>query len=278
MQPIVSVEWLRQHLGEPDIQPLFVMGLKKTKEELAAQETAVQIPGSNWFDLKTTFLDTSAALPNTVPSAEDFQRNCQELGINKDTLVVLYDDNGVYSSPRAWWLFRLMGHDKVVVLNGGLPAWQEAGGPTVAFHQPTVKKGDFIATLQKDRIQYTDTILQNMEDQEMQVLDARSRGRFDGTEPEPREGMSSGHIPGSKSLPFTDVIQGGKFKSYEELKTIFRELELDDKPLVFSCGSGITACIDLLAAEQVLDQPKSVYDGSWTEWASTEGLPIAKNT
>jgi thiosulfate/3-mercaptopyruvate sulfurtransferase len=170
-----------------------------------------------------------------------------------------------------------MGHKKVMVLNGGLPAWQAAGGATEAFQENPAQAGTFTAQLQLDQIQYTDAMLENTKQARAQVLDARSAGRFVGTEPEPRAGLSSGHIPGSKSLPFTKVLKDGKFKSKEELQEIFKALELDEKPLVFSCGSGITACISLLAAEQVLDHPKSVYDGSWTEWATTEGLPIEKD-
>lgn len=276
MQPIVSAEWLHQHLDDPTIRPLFVMGLKKTQKDLAEQDNPLQIPGSVWFDLKQTFKDPASPLPNTVPNAEDFQNNCRSLGINQDSTVVLYDANGVYSSPRAWWLFRVMGHKKVVVLNGGLPAWIEAGYTTEKFLPAQVESGNFIAEFQMDRIQFTNAMLENIDTQRFQVLDARSAGRFEGTAPEPRAGMSSGHIPGSKSLPFTKVLRDGKFKPEAELRALFTGLELDEKPLIFSCGSGITACINLLAAEQVLEYPKSVYDGSWTEWASTEGLPIEK--
>lgn len=276
MQSIVSTDWLKEQLGAADIIPLFVMGLKKSQTELAQSPQALQIPGSRWFDLKTTFKDPASSLPNTIPTAADFQQNCRALGINQDSTIVLYDANGVYSSPRAWWLFRVMGHEKVVVLNGGLPAWLAAEGATEPFRENAVKKGDFTAELQIDQIRYTDAILENIEQQKAQVLDARSGGRFAGSEPEPRAGLSSGHIPGSQSLPFTKLLNNGQFKSDEALKQVFGQLELDERPLIFSCGSGITACISLLAAEQVLDHPKSVYDGSWTEWASTEGLPIKK--
>lgn len=274
MQAIVSTDWLQEQLDDSQIILLFVMGLKKSPSALA--EANVQIPGSRWFDLNTTFKDPASSLPNTLPNPEDFQKNCQELGINQDSTIVLYDASGIYASPRAWWLFRVMGHKKVVVLNGGLPAWLDAGGATEAFRKNPAEKGDFVAKLQIDQVQYTDAMLENTKQQQTQVLDARSAGRFAGTEPEPRAGLSSGHIPGSKSLPFTKVLKGGKFKPTEELKQIFKDLQLDERPLVFSCGSGITACISLLAAEQVLENPKSVYDGSWTEWATTEGLPIAK--
>lgn len=275
MQSIVSTDWLQEHINDPKVILLFVMGLKKSQADLA--EANVQIPGSRWFDLKTTFQDPASSLPNTVPDPADFEKKVQALGVNSDSTVILYDANGIYASPRAWWLFRVMDHKKVMVLNGGLPAWQAAGGATEAFQENPAQAGTFTAQLQLDQIQYTDAMLENTKQARAQVLDARSAGRFVGTEPEPRAGLSSGHIPGSKSLPFTKVLKDGKFKSKEELQEIFKALELDEKPLVFSCGSGITACISLLAAEQVLDHPKSVYDGSWTEWATTEGLPIEKD-
>lgn len=275
MQSIVSTDWLKAHINDPRVIILFVMGLKKDKTDLA--EANVQIPGSRWFDLKTTFKDAASSLPNTVPDPADFEKKVQALGINSDSTIILYDASGVYASPRAWWLFRVMGHQKAMVLNGGLPAWLEDGGAKEAFQENPAPKGNFIAQFQLDKIKYTDTILENTEAQRAQVLDARSAGRFAGTEPEPRAGLSSGHIPGSQSLPFTKVLNEGKLKPTEELKGIFQELKLDERPLIFSCGSGITACISLLAAEQVLDHPKSVYDGSWTEWATTEGLPIEKD-
>lgn len=274
METLVSSSWLHEHLDDPHLVLLFVLGLKNSQADLVKKN--VQIPGSQWFDLKTTFRNPESKLPNTIPDPKDFQKNCRALGINQNSHVVLYDADGIYASPRAWWLFRLMGHQRVSVLNGGLPAWLKAGGPTEAFQKNKIKSGDFTARWQVDQIQYTNGVLENIDKQMAQVIDARSAGRFAGTEPEPRAGLSSGHIPGSKSLPYTSVLKEGSFKSKEELQQLFKELAIDGRPLVFSCGSGITACISLLAAEQVLENPKAVYDGSWTEWATTEGLPIAK--
>lgn len=277
MQSIVSTEWLQQNLNDPDLVILYVMGLKKKQQALQAQADAVQIPESRFFDLKQDFQRTGSELPNTIPTPEQFTAACQELGIKQDSKIVLYDSSGIYASPRAWYLFKVMGHQDVAVLNGGLPAWQAAHLPVESFQKHIFSKGNFQAQFQADQFQDTAAIQANIETQNRAVIDARSEGRFQGTAPEPRAGLSSGHIPGSYNIPFTEVLEDGRYKSTEELNIIFNQLSLQQDKLTFSCGSGITACIVLLAAEQVLkDLPKAVYDGSWTEWASTEGLPINK--
>lgn len=277
MQSIVSTEWLQQHLNDPDLIVLYVMGLKKKQQALQEQADAVQIPGSRFFDLKQDFQRPGSELPNTIPTPAQFTAACQALGIKKNSKIVLYDSSGVYASPRAWYLFKVMGHSKVAVLNGGLPAWQAAKLPVESFQKHTFTDGDFQANFQADQFQDTKAMQANIASQDRAVIDARSEGRFQGTAPEPRAGLSSGHIPGSYNIPFTEVLENGHYKPSAELSAIFNQLDLQQDKLTFSCGSGITACIVLLAAEQALgDLPKAVYDGSWTEWASTEGLPINK--
>lgn len=277
MQAIVSTNWLQENLNDPDLVILYVMGLKKKQAELAADPTAVQIPSTRFFDLKQDFQRSGSALPNTIPTPEQFTTACQELGIQKKSKIVLYDGSGIYASPRAWWLFKVMGHADVAVLNGGLPAWQAAKLTTEAFQKNTFPKGDFEANFQAAQFQDTAAMQANITSQNRAVIDARSEGRFQGTAPEPRAGLSSGHIPGSYNIPFTAVLENGRYKSPAALSRIFEELDLQQDQLTFTCGSGITACIVLLAAEEVLgEMPKAVYDGSWTEWASTEGLPIHK--
>lgn len=277
MQTLVSTQWLQNKLNDPDLVLLYVMGLKQTQTDLAHDPAAVQIPESRFFDLNQDFQRPDTDFPNTMPTPEQFTAACQELGIQKNSKIVLYDGSGIYASPRAWWLFKVMGHTDVAVLNGGLPAWKAAGLPTEAFQKHTFPKGDFEADFQVDQFRDTAAIKANISSQEAAVIDARSYGRFQGTEPEPRAGLSSGHIPGSYNIPFTEVLENGQYKSPEALAAVFKDLDLTQDQLTFTCGSGITACIVLLAAEQVLgDLPKAVYDGSWTEWASTEGLPIVK--
>jgi thiosulfate/3-mercaptopyruvate sulfurtransferase len=165
----------------------------------------------------------------------------------------------------------------VAVLDGGLPAWVKAKLKTVSTHATASHLGDFKASFNEKNLKSYAEILQNIDSQNFQVIDARSKGRFDGTAPEPREGMSSGHIPNSCNLPFEAVLEHGFMKSKQELEKLFTRLNITDEPIIFSCGSGLTACIILLAAEIALPNEKAVFDGSWTEWASTAHSPIAKS-
>ena len=169
----------------------------------------------------------------------------------------------------------MMGHREVAVLDGGLPAWKEAGLDCEAFAQKQeFPKGDFVANFQKGNIKNAEEILQNIAEKSALVLDARSSGRFMGTAPEPRANLRGGHIPNSKSLPFTEVLSEGKFLPKEKIRTIFEKLNPNNQALIFTCGSGLTACITLLANELVADNEKSVYDGSWSEWGAGEEYPV----
>ncbi len=261
--PIVSADWLHQHLDDPDIIIL---------EARLDQKPNLQIKGARLFDIKNNFSDTSNPLPNTFPSAMQFTSECQKLGINQNSTIVVYDTLGIYSSPRAWWMFKAMGHQNVFVLDGGLPEWIAAGYATENQDKTTYPKGDFVAKFQPQLIKNKEQIFMNIESKEAVLMDARSTDRFSASHEEPRAGLRSGHMPNSLNVPFTELQRDGKYKSAAELKEI---LNLKDKPLWFTCGSGITACIVLLACELISDNPKAVYDGSWTEWGGTE-LPIEK--
>lgn len=259
LEPIVSAQWLHDNLENPD---LIILN--------ASQNPDIdykQIKGSRFFDLKSAFSDKESKFPNTIPSPVQFEIECQKLGINDSSRIVVYDNKGVYSSPRVWWLFKVMGHKNVSVLNGGLPEWINQSYKTVEKESLDYKPGDFKTKFQSEMVRDYDFIKSNIKKQEAIVIDARSQGRFEGTAPEPREGLRSGHIPNSLNLPYEKVLDQGKLKSKTELTKIFEDLKISDKPLTFSCGSGITACIILLASELVLTNEKSVYDGSWTEWA-----------
>ncbi len=276
MKSLVSTDWLAEHLDEPTIVVLAVVGLKDDQDALI-EENETFIPGTRIFDLKGSFKDQNSPLPNTVPSPADFQNAVQALGINQNDTIILYDRQGVYSAPRAWWLFKVMGHDQVQVLDGGLPKWKNENKSTQSILAFAAMMGNFTANYQDHLYRSMSDIQANVEQASEIVLDARSEGRFKGTAPEPRAGLDSGHIPGSKSLPFTEVVADGQYKSEEELQQIFQDKVSDDQALVFSCGSGITACIIMLAADQVTDRPKALFDGSWTEWASTPGNPITQD-
>ena len=273
---LVSAAWLNEHLADENLVILDsspatnVSGLKSDLDGLV-------IPGARYFDLKGQFSDPKSPYPNTLPSPGDFEKAARSLGINGNSRIVVYDNLGAYTSPRVWWMFKSMGHEEVSVLDGGLGDWVKSGFETVDAHQKSFEVGDFVSHFHPETVKSISEVIENIEQSSFELVDARSKGRFEGTAPEPREGMSSGHLPNSCNLPFEEVLNDGKFKSPGELRQIFSDLKLSDKPITFSCGSGLTACIILLAAEQVLPNQKSVYDGSWTEYASTPGVEIEKS-
>lgn len=274
-EPLISSEWLNENLDDPDLIILNA-SQKVNKAGLTTEYAFSQIVGSVFFDLEDSFSDKANELPNMLPSPEVFEMECRKLGINRNSKIVVYDNLGIYSSPRVWWMFRSMGHNAVAVLNGGLPDWAKKGFAIEPFQSdPSKLIGNFKSKFNSYSVKNLAEIRNNLESKNALVCDARSKGRFNGTAPEPRKELRSGHIPHSINIPFQNVLKNGRFKSKAELKKLFNSLSLKNQPLTFSCGSGLTACIVLLAAELVLDNPKSVYDGSWTEWASNSDMPIA---
>ena len=274
MKPLVSVNWLHQHFEATNLIVLDATLPKVTsKEEEEASEKKV-IPNARFFDLKNFFSKQEAKFPNTILSPKEFERRAQLIGINKDSCIVVYDDYGMYSSPRVWWLFKAMGFNNIAVLNGGLPTWVESGYKTETPSKRKFVKGNFLVSYLEGLIFNHEEVLAKIEDNKFQILDARSSGRFYGTEQEPRKEVKKGHIPKSKSLPYSSLINGVELKSKEELQFLFDEVNPDKKAMIFSCGSGITACVLALGAEVIGYKNNTVYDGSWTEWGSLPNLPI----
>lgn len=274
-EPLVSVDWL---IKKSNHAQLVILDASIPKVG-ATQQTKSQkliIPNARHLDLKGKIKDLDSPLPNTLPAPEYFESQIRELGINEDSCIVCYDEKGVYSSPRAWWLFKTMGHDNVAVLNGGLPAWIDAGHQITSEYKEPLAKGNFNSHFNPLNVKYTTDVLNNISSNSCKVIDARSEGRFNGTEPEPRAGLRGGHIPNSKSLPFTNLLENGFFLEKEDLKTKFDAILNEEESPIFTCGSGITACILALGAEIAGIKNISVYDGSWTEWALDERLPVSK--
>lgn len=271
-KPLVSVDWLHTHL---DTKNLIILDctIPKVTDKSIVLEKKQQIKGAIFFDIKNTFSNTKALFPNTVLSAKEFEKQVQKLGINNQSCIVVYDDLGIYSSPRVWWMFQLMGFNNIAVLNGGFSEWKKYNFSVEIKKPKATLKGNFKAKYQPRKIKFTEDILSLIENNKILIIDARSKGRFYATEPEPRNDVKSGHIPNSLSLPFVEVLQKGKMKPKKELKNIFREYTYKQE-LIFSCGSGITASILALAAELAEIKEYSVYDGSWTEWGSSANLPI----
>ncbi len=267
MDVLVSVDWLKAHWNDSDLMVLDASA-PNIKSGKSPELDALKITGAQLFDLKNNFSNQESNLPNTFPSTEQFQEECQKLGVNQNTKIVVYDNLGIYWSPRVWFMFKAMGHKNIAVLDGGLPEWMKKG--FYVENRMAVKsntKGNFKASYNSEMVVDFTTVLENSKEEKALLIDARSKGRFEGTEPEPRKDLRSGNIPNSINIPFTRVLENGKFKSESELSDVFKDLEKETKPLIFSCGSGITACIVLLASTLVFDTKQSVYDGSWTEWA-----------
>lgn len=273
LNPIVSAEWLMENIDIPNLVILDASP-KKNVSGLMPEYTNVQIKGARTFDMENTFFDNESTLPNMIPNPKVFTQECQKLGIDKSSVIVVYDNLGIYTSPRAWWMFKAMGHHQIAVLDGGLTAWKKAGFPCEIGIKRKVMVGDFESQYQSSFARDSAFILDNIENTEMLILDARSKKRFDGSIAEPRENMASGHIPGSKNLPYSNVLDNGNIKPKHELEKIFGKLNMEDKQLVFTCGSGITACIILLASELVSKNKKSLYDGSWSEWGQLNKFPV----
>lgn len=270
---IVSVKWLHKNLNDPN---LIILDASQTenKQGIKTEFDGWQIPNARFFDLKNNFSKKNTEMPNMLPNPEGFETEVRKLGIKKSSKIVVYDNLGIYTSPRVWWMFKIMGHKNIAVLNGGLPEWVKNGFETEKIQNKKYPVGDFEATFKPILVKNMEDIKTNLKTKSAIVIDARSEGRFNGTAPDPRPTLKSGHIPNTINLPYTKVLNNGKLESKEKLVQIFSEIELDNNPLIFSCGSGITACILHLAAEEVIKNEKAVYDGSWTEWASTKNNPI----
>ncbi len=275
MTPTVSTGWLAENLGASDLCVLdasFYMPAEKNDPHAVFE--AGHIPGARFFDIET-IADVETALPHMVPSVGRFERLVRALGISNSSRIVFYDQKGIFSAPRGWWMMRLFGHDQAAVLDGGLPKWRAEGRAIEAGVSADVGPGDFRADFRSARLRGIGDMLDNLSSQRELVLDARAAGRFDGTAPEPRPGLPSGHMPGAKSVPASELLASGQvFLPAEALRARFAAAGVGaDTAVVTSCGTGVSAAILTLGLELAGLNPGALYDGSWTEWAGRDGTP-----
>ena len=273
---LVSTDWLAQHLKDPDLRIIDASWhMPHENRDPTAEYEAAHIPGARFFDIDE-IADLRSDLPHMLPPVEKFMSRMRAMGIGDGHQVVVYCAEGAFSAARVWWTFKLMGQNDIAVLDGGLAKWVAEGRetedmpPIVRDRHMTVRRQ---ARLVKDVTQVSSA--SKLGDYE--IIDARSAGRFSGEEPEPREGLRGGHIPGSKNVPFADLLnEDGTMKAPDELKAVFEAAGVDrSKPANTTCGSGVTACILSLAMERFGKTDASVYDGSWTEWGAFPTLPIS---
>lgn len=263
---VVTSQWLNDHLSDNDIVILEVYQ-EKNKAGLVSNIRG-SIPNSIFVDIKSLFSDPSGQFPNTFPTVEQFNTSCNKLGVRNDSRIVIVDRLGTYTGPRLWFLFKAMGHKSVAVLDGGLPTWVDEGYEVVPEKKLPSSTDNYNAQLDTKLVKSIDDIQENIKSSNSIIIDARSSDRFLSRVSEPHPEIRSGNIPNSINIPFKSLLDGHKFKSNKELKSVFAKHDLSDKSLIFSCGSGVTACIVMLASEFVNDSEKSIYDGSWTEWAT----------
>lgn len=271
---VVSADWLQKELGSPDLKILDAsFYLPAQNRDADAEYAAGHIPGALRFD-HDKVADHSTGLPHTVPSPEVFAEAVGKMGISEKDRIVVYDGPGIFSAPRAWWLFRTMGARQVFVLDGGLDGWKAEGRP-LETDVPSPAPATFKTNFRVDKVIDFQTMLSIVGEGSRQIADARSAGRFAGTEPEPRAGMRSGHMPGARSLPSGTFSTSGKLRPLSELRQAIEDAGIDfGRPVITSCGSGITAAIITLALESLGHEDNALYDGSWSEWGSREDTPI----
>lgn len=273
---VVSFDWLKSRIGEPGLKIVDASWyLPAQNRNAAAEYAACRIPGAVFFD-QDKIVDPASDLPHTIASPADFARAAGQLGLSEADTIIVYDGPGMFSAPRVWWLLRIFGAGNTYVLDGGFDSWKAQGLPMETGEPASPEPTEFNATLNSGAITSFDEMRSIVEGQTSMIADARGAGRFTGVEPEPREGMRSGHMPGARNVPFTLLSKNGQLKPVNELRQILEDSGLDlDQSVVTTCGSGVTAAVITLALQSVGHTRNTLYDGSWSQWGGREDTPVA---
>ncbi|KRS13441.1 3-mercaptopyruvate sulfurtransferase [Roseovarius atlanticus] len=273
---LVSTDWLATHLTDPDLRILdatyFLPGVDR---DARAEYDQAHIPGARFFDIDD-ISDHRSDLPHMAPPVEKFMSRMRQMGVGDGHQVVVYDTHGLFSAARVWWLFRLMGQTDVAVLDGGLPKWLAEGRPTEDL-PPMIRDRHMTVRREAHRVKDVTQVAAASKLGDYTILDARAPGRFRGDEPEPREGLRAGHIPNSRNVAYSTLLNDdGTMKSPDALRAIFDAAGADlSKPVITSCGSGVTAAVINLALERIGKTDHALYDGSWTEWGAFPTVSVA---
>ncbi|WP_022674016.1 3-mercaptopyruvate sulfurtransferase [Novosphingopyxis baekryungensis] len=276
MDQLVSTEWLAGEMGASDLRIVdATYFLADAGRDARAEFEGGHIPGAVFMDLGE-LADSSGDLPNMLPSAEKFASRMQSLGLGDGSRVVLYDDSPLKSAARAWWMLNMFGAHSVAILDGGLSKWKTEGRP-LETGKPDIRHRHFTVWKDEKQVAKKSDVMSNLHDKGAEVVDARPAGRFTGEEAEPRDDLARGHIPGSHNTPHGAFFHAdGTWKTGDELKSVFKDAGVDlDKPMITSCGSGMTAAVPLFAAHLLGKSDVRLYDGAWSEWGADADTPKA---
>ncbi|MDM8164754.1 3-mercaptopyruvate sulfurtransferase [Roseovarius sp.] len=273
---LVSTDWLAAHMKDPDLRILDgTMFLPGTGRDARAEYAETHIPGARFFDIDE-ISDNRSDLPHMAPPVEKFMSRLRAMGVGDGHQVVVYDTHGLFSAARVWWLFRLMGQSDIAVLDGGLPKWVAEGRETEDM-EPIIRDRHMTVRRQAHMVKDVTQVSSASKLGDYEILDARSPGRFRGEEPEPREGLRSGHVPGSKNVHYRELMNDdGTMKDADGLRAVLEKAGVDlSRPVITTCGSGVTAAIINLALERIGKTDHALYDGSWAEWGAFGTVPVA---